>query len=132
MKEIRKLWGEVGEASGKTDVPAQDGAWKSRRGFGYRVRQARSRPSNTSARNLCNGRRQVRWSGSEYPSEHAVADVLEGALSRGQHVLATFLLSSFHSIFFFSFSFRGRTMVAIGYQDRQQERFPCFSPLLYP
>ena len=48
--EIRKLWTAVGEASGgreRTDEP-----FKSRKGFGYRVRQARARPSNTSIRDL--------------------------------------------------------------------------------
>ena len=48
-REVRKLWTAVGDASGgrgSGDPP------RSRRGFGYRVRQARPRPSNTSIRDL--------------------------------------------------------------------------------
>ena len=46
-KEIRELWTAVGEASG-----GRAHHFKSRKGFGYRVRQARARPSNTSIRDL--------------------------------------------------------------------------------
>ena len=49
-KEIRELWSAVGEASGRREE-AKD-RYKSRKGFGYRVRQARARPSNTSIRGL--------------------------------------------------------------------------------
>ena len=40
----------VGRASGRREQ--SDEPFKSRKGFGYRVRQARARPSNTSVRNL--------------------------------------------------------------------------------
>ena len=53
--EIRELWTAVREASGgreQTDEP-----FKSRKGFGYRVRQARARPSNTSVRDLLSNNR---------------------------------------------------------------------------
>ena len=57
-KEIKELWTAVGEASGgrgETGDPL-----RSRKGFGYRVRQARARPSNTSARDLLSDDRYIR------------------------------------------------------------------------
>ena len=48
--EIRELWTAVGNESGKREQA--DEPFKSRKGFGYRVRQARARPSNTSVRDL--------------------------------------------------------------------------------
>ena len=48
--EIRELWTAVGKASGGREQ--SDGPFRSRKGFGYRVRQARARPSNTSIRDL--------------------------------------------------------------------------------
>ena len=52
-KEIRELWTKVGEASGGRDrATGATDPFKSRKGFGYRVRQARARPSNTSVRDL--------------------------------------------------------------------------------
>ena len=49
-KEIRELWTKVGIISGRREQT--DGSFRSRKGFGYRVRQARARPSNTSVRDL--------------------------------------------------------------------------------
>ena len=49
-KEIRELWTIVGKASGGREV-TQD-PFKSRKGFGFPVRQARARPRNTSIRDL--------------------------------------------------------------------------------
>ena len=49
-KEIKELWTAVGEASGKRDQTGEP--FKSRKGFGYRARQARARPCNTSVRDL--------------------------------------------------------------------------------
>ena len=49
-KEIRRLWTAVGEASGGRDE-AEPG-FGSSKGYGYRVRQARAKPSNTSVRDL--------------------------------------------------------------------------------
>lgn len=48
--EIRELWTEVGRLSGKREE--EDRPFKSRKGFGYRVQQARARPSNTTIREL--------------------------------------------------------------------------------
>ena len=50
-KEIRELWTAMGEASGRRTEAGRD-PLKSREGFGYRVRRARARQSNTSARDL--------------------------------------------------------------------------------
>ena len=50
--EIRELWTAVGKASGKREQDGLDKPLKSRKGFGCRVKQARSRPSNTSVREL--------------------------------------------------------------------------------
>lgn len=48
--EIRKLWSKVGKASGAR--VAVDAPFKSRKGFGYKIRQAQARLSNTSVRDL--------------------------------------------------------------------------------
>ena len=48
--EIGELWRAVGETSGRKK--RADEPFKSREGFGYKVRQARARPSNTSIRDL--------------------------------------------------------------------------------
>ena len=49
-KEIRELWDAVGKISGRRGEA--EGPFKSRKGFGFRVRQARARPSNTTVREL--------------------------------------------------------------------------------
>ena len=49
-REIKELWATVGKLSGKR-VQAS-GPFRSRKGFGYGVRQARARPSNTPVRDL--------------------------------------------------------------------------------
>ena len=51
IEEIRKLWPKVGEASG-VRTSGRNNAFKSRKGFGFRVRQARARLSNTTIRDL--------------------------------------------------------------------------------
>ena len=54
-KEIREMWAAVGEASREcSDVRDR---FKSRKGCGLRVRQARARPSNTSIRDLLSDNR---------------------------------------------------------------------------
>ena len=47
---IKRLWTAVGEAPGGRE--RTDELFKGRKRFGYRVRQARARPSNTSIRDL--------------------------------------------------------------------------------
>ena len=56
--EIKELWTEVGKASGRREQTEEP--LKSRRGFGYRVRQARARPSNTSVRDLLSNDRYTK------------------------------------------------------------------------
>ena len=48
--EIKELWTAVGKASGRRE--RSDESFKSRKDFGYRVRQAVARLSNTSVRDL--------------------------------------------------------------------------------
>lgn len=50
-KEIKELWAAVGEAS-RGRAQASEDRFRGTRGFGYRVRQARERLSNTSIRGL--------------------------------------------------------------------------------
>ena len=50
-REIRDLWTAVGQASGERLETSGD-KLKSRKGLGFRVRQARARPSNTTIRDL--------------------------------------------------------------------------------
>ena len=54
-KEIRELWSAVGRISGRRE--SDDGPFKSRRRFGFHVRQARARPSNTTVRELLSNSR---------------------------------------------------------------------------
>jgi hypothetical protein len=49
-KRLRNLWSAVGKISGRRQEG--DGPFKSRKGFGFHVRQARARPSNTTVREL--------------------------------------------------------------------------------
>ena len=53
MKEIRQLWEDIANVAGTRGAPARTRpTWKSKRGFGYHVRQAAARPRNTSIRDL--------------------------------------------------------------------------------
>ena len=46
--EIRELWEKAGKISGRSDgEEGTDRPFRSRKGFGFHVRQARARPSNT-------------------------------------------------------------------------------------
>ena len=57
-REIRELWSTVGKISGKRGSKEEmDGPFKSRRGFGFHVRQARARPSNTTFKELLSNSR---------------------------------------------------------------------------
>lgn len=51
IRGIRETWSEAGEASGERVVGGEQ-ILKSRSGFGYHVRQATTRPSNTAVRDL--------------------------------------------------------------------------------
>ena len=52
-REIKELWTTVGKISGRKEQTG--GPFRSGKGFGYGVRQARARPSNTSVRDLLSG-----------------------------------------------------------------------------
>ena len=61
-REITELWNEVGRISGKRGKEGEredrdGGLFKSRKGFGLHVRQARARPSNTTIRELLSNSR---------------------------------------------------------------------------
>ena len=49
---IRELPGKVGEASGRREMTEDRRTFKSRKGFGFGVRQARARQSSTAIRDL--------------------------------------------------------------------------------
>lgn len=56
-REIRTFWKEVGEASSKRGENRDPGGrasyrWRSRRGFGYHVGEARARSNNTAVQDL--------------------------------------------------------------------------------
>ena len=54
---IRELWETVGNISGKKNrEEGIDRPFKSRKGFGYHVRQSGARPSNTTIRELLDER----------------------------------------------------------------------------
>ena len=78
-KEIRELWTAVGEASGRRER-AED-RFKGRRGFGYRVKQARARPSNTSIRDLLSNDRYTETALS-FLGATRVGEVKEGAICK--------------------------------------------------
>ena len=61
-KEIEELWKEVGRISGKRGENEKGnemdgGPFRSRKGFGFHVRQARARPGNTTVRELLSNSR---------------------------------------------------------------------------
>ena len=78
-KEIRELWEAVGRASGARDDTGEP--FKSRKGFGYRIRQARARPSNTSVGDLLS---DDRFSGAvlDFLRSTRVGEVREGVICK--------------------------------------------------
>ena len=67
--EIRELWETVGNISGKKNgEEGMDRPFKSRKGFGYHVRQARARPRNITIRKLLSD--EIYGGGSEVFGEH--------------------------------------------------------------
>ena len=56
--EIRELWSRVGRISGKREAEkGMDEPFKSRKGFGFHVKQAIASPSNTTVRELLTNNR---------------------------------------------------------------------------
>ena len=78
-EEIRRLWTEVGRISGRREQ--SDRPSRSRKGFGYRVEQARARPSNTSIRDLLSDDRYTE-AVLCFLQETRVGEVKEGAICR--------------------------------------------------
>ena len=77
--EIKELWTAVGKASGRRERSGE--SFKSRRGFGYRVRQAVARPSNTSIRDLLSNDRYTE-AVLGFLRNTRVGEVKVGAISR--------------------------------------------------
>ena len=81
-KETKELWRAVGEAAGKKSK--QDGIdrpFKSRKGFGFHVRQARARPSNTTIRELLSNDRYTE-AVLEFLGRTRVGEVREGVICK--------------------------------------------------
>ena len=80
--EIRELWSTVGRISGKRGLEKdRDSPLKSRRGFGFHVRQARARPSNTTVRELLSNSRYTE-AVLEFLGKTRVGEVQEGAICK--------------------------------------------------
>ena len=70
--------------STRPSVPSNSGRnrpFKSRKGFGFHVRQARARPSNTTIRELLSDDRYIE-AVLEFLEETRVGEVKEGAICR--------------------------------------------------
>ena len=82
-KEITELWEEVGRISGKRkDEEGKDGGpYRSKKGFGYHVRQARARPSNTTVRDLLSNSRYTS-AVLDFLDKTRVGEVKEGVICK--------------------------------------------------
>ena len=83
-KEIRELWEEVGKISGRrreTGKERDERAYRSRKGFGFHVRQARARPSNTTVRELLSDERYTS-AVLDFLSKTRVGEVKEGVICK--------------------------------------------------
>ena len=83
-KEIAELWKEIGRISGKRGKEKNDrdeGLFKSRKGFGFQVRQARARPSNTTIRELLSNSRYTD-AVLDFLGKTRVGEVKEGVICR--------------------------------------------------
>ena len=78
-KEIRELWNAVGRASGGRQE--EDGPFKSRKGFGFHVRRARARPSNTTVRELLSNDRYTE-AVLDFLKKTRVGEVKEGVICK--------------------------------------------------
>ena len=78
-KEIGELWSTVGKISGRKG--GGDGPFKSRKGFGFHVRQARARPSNTTIRELLSNSRYME-AVLEFLGKTRVGEVKEGVICK--------------------------------------------------
>jgi hypothetical protein len=81
-KEIRELWSTVGKISGKErSKEGMDRPFKSRKGFGFHVRQARARPSNTTVRELLSNNRYTE-AVLDFLGKTRVGEVKEGVICK--------------------------------------------------
>ena len=71
--------GGVGGVSGRRE--GGDGPFKSRKGFGFHVRQARARPSNTTVRELLSNSRYTE-AVLDFLGKTRVGEVKEGVICR--------------------------------------------------
>ena len=81
-KEIKELWKEVGKISGRRKEGKDDrdgGPLKSRRGFGFCVRQARARPKNTTVKELLSNSRYAE-AVLDFLGKTRVGEVREGVI----------------------------------------------------
>ena len=78
-KEIREPWATVGRLSGRREQT--EDPLKCRKGFGYGVRQARARPSNTSARELLSNE-QYTDAVPRFLEDTRVGEVKEGVICK--------------------------------------------------
>ena len=79
LRNYGKKWEEVGRISGRRGEA--EGPFKSRRGFGFHVRQARVRPSNTTVRELMS---DDRYTGAvlDFLGKTRVGEVKEGVICK--------------------------------------------------
>ena len=80
-REIRELWNEVGRISGERGKEGSGDPHKSRKGFGFQVRQARARPSNTTVRELLSDEKYSR-AVLEFLDKTRVGEVKEGIICK--------------------------------------------------
>ena len=79
--EIRELWNRVGGISGRRGLRDGREPFKSRKGFGFHVRQARARPSNTTVRELLSDSRYTE-AVLDFLRRTRVGEVREGVICR--------------------------------------------------
>ena len=78
-REIRELWTAMGRVSGRREQKGDP--LKSRKGFGYGVRQASARPSNTSVRELLSNE-QYTDAVLKFLGDTRVGEVKEGVICK--------------------------------------------------
>ena len=81
-KEIKELWSTVGKISGRrSSQEGVDRPFKSRKGFGFHVRQARARPSNTTVKELLSDDRYTE-AVLDFLGKARVGEVKEGVICK--------------------------------------------------
>ena len=81
-RDIKELWSTVGKISGKRGLSEEmDRPFKSRKGFGFHVRQARARPSNTTVRELLSNSKYTE-AVLEFLGKTRVGEVKDGVICK--------------------------------------------------